>query len=69
MTPRNYFKMSCTGSTALYQESDEQLNQKLCRAKKNAAIGWCWLGEDFSLLRLIGARVIFVGILVIAIAG
>ena len=34
-----------------------------------AFIGWRWLGEDFGLLRLIGASVIFVGILVIAIAG
>ena len=34
-----------------------------------AFIGWRWLGEDFGLLRLLGASVIFVGILVIAIAG
>ena len=34
-----------------------------------AFIGWRWLGEDFGLLRLVGASVIFVGILVIAIAG
>jgi drug/metabolite transporter (DMT)-like permease len=34
-----------------------------------AFIGWRWLGEDFGLLRLLGASVIFIGILVIAIAG
>jgi len=34
-----------------------------------AFIGWRWLGEDFGLLRLLGASVIFVGILVIAIGG
>jgi drug/metabolite transporter (DMT)-like permease len=34
-----------------------------------AFIGWRWLGEDFGLLRLVGASVIFVGILVIAFAG
>jgi len=34
-----------------------------------AFIGWRWLGEDFGLLRVMGASVIFVGILVIAIAG
>jgi drug/metabolite transporter (DMT)-like permease len=34
-----------------------------------AFIGWRWLGENFGLLRLVGASVIFVGILVIAIAG
>lgn len=34
-----------------------------------AFIGWRWLGEDFGPLRLIGASIIFVGILVIAIAG
>ena len=34
-----------------------------------AFIGWRWLGEGFGLLRLLGASVIFVGILVIAIAG
>ncbi len=34
-----------------------------------AFIGWRWLGEDFGLLRLVGASVIFVGILVIAIGG
>ena len=34
-----------------------------------AFIGWRWLGEKFGLLRLLGASVIFVGILVIAIGG
>jgi drug/metabolite transporter (DMT)-like permease len=34
-----------------------------------AFIGWRWLGEDFGFLRLLGASVIFVGILVIAIGG
>src|ERR1051326_1169313 len=34
-----------------------------------AFIGWRWVGEDFGLLRLVGASVIFAGILVSAIAG
>lgn len=34
-----------------------------------AFMGWRWLGEDFGLLRVIGASLIFGGILVIAIAG
>ncbi len=34
-----------------------------------AFIGWRWLGEGFGPIRLIGASLIFVGILVIAIAG
>ncbi len=34
-----------------------------------AFMGWRWLGEDFGLLRLIGACLIFVGVLIIAIAG
>ena len=34
-----------------------------------AFMGWRWLGEDFGLLRLIGATLIFVGVLIIAIAG
>lgn len=34
-----------------------------------AFIGWRFLGEDFGLLRIIGAIFIFAGILVIAIAG
>ena len=34
-----------------------------------AFIGWRWLGEDFGFLRLIGASVIFAGILVIAVGG
>lgn len=34
-----------------------------------AFIGWRWLGEEFGLFRLIGAILIFSGILVIAIAG
>src|SRR5205085_11928643 len=32
-----------------------------------AFIGWRWLGEDFGLLRLVGASVFFVGFLVLAI--
>jgi len=34
-----------------------------------AFIGWRWLGEDFGLMRLVGATLIFTGIVVIAIAG
>ncbi len=34
-----------------------------------AFIGWRWLGEGFGPIRLIGAGLIFAGILVIAIAG
>jgi drug/metabolite transporter (DMT)-like permease len=34
-----------------------------------AFIGWRWLGEDFGLPRLVGALLIFSGIVVIAIAG
>jgi drug/metabolite transporter (DMT)-like permease len=34
-----------------------------------AFIGWRWLGESFGSVRLVGAILIFVGILVIAIAG
>ena len=34
-----------------------------------AFLGWRWLGEDFGAMRLIGAILIFAGILVIAIAG
>jgi drug/metabolite transporter (DMT)-like permease len=34
-----------------------------------ALIGWLWLGEKFGPFRAIGAAVIFVGILVIAVAG
>jgi drug/metabolite transporter (DMT)-like permease len=34
-----------------------------------AFMGWRWLGEDFGLLRLLGACLIFVGVLVIAVAG
>src|SRR5262249_25670392 len=34
-----------------------------------AFIGWRWLGEGFGSIRLIGATVIFAGILVIAIVG
>jgi drug/metabolite transporter (DMT)-like permease len=32
-------------------------------------VGWRWLSEDFGLMRLFGAILIFAGILVIAIAG
>ena len=34
-----------------------------------ALLGWRWLGEDFGLIRLIGAILIFTGIFVIAVAG
>jgi drug/metabolite transporter (DMT)-like permease len=34
-----------------------------------AFIGWRWLGESFGSVRLVGAILIFAGILVIAIAG
>jgi drug/metabolite transporter (DMT)-like permease len=34
-----------------------------------AFLGWRWLGEDFGLVRVIGAIFIFAGILVIALAG
>jgi len=34
-----------------------------------AFIGWRWLGEGFGLIRLVGAALIFTGILVIAVAG
>ncbi|MGB8346739.1 MAG: EamA family transporter [Ktedonobacteraceae bacterium] len=34
-----------------------------------AFIGWRWLGEDFGVIRVVGAVLIFVGILVIAVAG
>ncbi len=34
-----------------------------------ALIGWRWLGEGFGAIRLVGAILIFAGILVIAIAG
>lgn len=34
-----------------------------------AFMGWRWLGEDFGRLRIVGAFIIFVGILIIAIAG
>ncbi|GAC1378297.1 MAG: DMT family transporter [Ktedonobacteraceae bacterium] len=34
-----------------------------------AFMGWRWLGEDFGLLRVLGASLIFVGILVIAVIG
>ncbi len=34
-----------------------------------AFIGWRWLGEDFGLPRLVGALLIFSGIVVIAVAG
>ena len=34
-----------------------------------ALAGWWWLGESFGLLRVIGAGLIFSGILVIALAG
>lgn len=32
-------------------------------------VGWRWLGEEFGAIRLVGAILIFAGILVIAIAG
>jgi drug/metabolite transporter (DMT)-like permease len=32
-------------------------------------VGWRWLGEDFGAIRLVGAILIFTGIVVIAIAG
>jgi drug/metabolite transporter (DMT)-like permease len=34
-----------------------------------AFLGWRWLGEDFGAIRLVGAMLIFAGILVIAFAG
>lgn len=34
-----------------------------------AFVGWRWLGEDFGLIRLVGAILIFAGILVIAVLG
>jgi drug/metabolite transporter (DMT)-like permease len=34
-----------------------------------AFIGWRWLRENLGLLRMIGASVIFVGILIIAMFG
>jgi uncharacterized membrane protein len=34
-----------------------------------AFIGWRWLGEDFGLPRFVGALLIFIGIVVIAVAG
>lgn len=34
-----------------------------------AFVGWRWLGEDFGIIRLVGAALIFAGILVIAVAG
>ena len=34
-----------------------------------AFLGWRWLGEEFGLIRVIGATFIFAGILVIAVAG
>ncbi len=34
-----------------------------------AFVGWRWLGEDFGAIRLVGAMLIFAGILVIAFAG
>jgi multidrug transporter EmrE-like cation transporter len=34
-----------------------------------ALLGWRWLGEDFGLIRLIGAILIFTGIFVIAVVG
>ena len=34
-----------------------------------AFLGWRWLGEDFGMVRVIGAIFIFAGILVIAVAG
>jgi drug/metabolite transporter (DMT)-like permease len=34
-----------------------------------ALIGWRWLGEGFGVLRTAGAVLIFLGILVIAVAG
>jgi drug/metabolite transporter (DMT)-like permease len=34
-----------------------------------AFLGWRWLGEDFGAIRLVGAILIFTGILVIAFAG
>ena len=34
-----------------------------------AFLGWRWLGEDFGAIRLVGALLIFAGILVIAVAG
>ncbi|HET8840233.1 MAG TPA: DMT family transporter [Ktedonobacteraceae bacterium] len=34
-----------------------------------ALAGWYWLGESFGLIRLVGAAFIFVGVLIIALAG
>ncbi len=34
-----------------------------------ALLGWRWLREDLGLLRLVGAGIIFVGILIIAVGG
>src|SRR6266849_4968381 len=34
-----------------------------------AFLGWRWLGEDFGAMRLVGAILLFAGIIVIAIAG
>jgi uncharacterized membrane protein len=34
-----------------------------------ALIGWLWLKEDFGGLRTVGAVLIFIGMLVIAVAG
>jgi len=34
-----------------------------------AFMGWRWLREDLGLLRVVGASIIFVGILIIAIGG
>ena len=34
-----------------------------------AFLGWRWLDEDFGAVRLVGALLIFIGILVIAFAG
>ena len=34
-----------------------------------ALMGWRWLGEDFGLVRTFGASIIFIGILIIALAG
>ena len=34
-----------------------------------AFMGWRWLQEDLGLLRVVGASIIFVGILIIAIGG
>jgi drug/metabolite transporter (DMT)-like permease len=34
-----------------------------------AIVGWRWLGESFGVIRLVGAMIIFAGILMIAFAG